>query len=110
MATTHLHSYRSFTLIMDKLSDVLDESYAEEFEDDLAKTIDKLVACYKSDCPSDDLPIKPHGHSGSEFECPINEDAVLIFRLSTDHNGPGKLLAVHIFLRNIEFLPESSPQ
>ena len=110
MTPTHLHSYRNFTLAIDKLSDVLDRDYAEQFGDDLAKAIDSLVGYYESDCAGDNLPIKAHGQSGSEFEYPINEDCVLIFRLSTDRDGPGKVLAIHIFLKNIEFLPESMPE
>jgi hypothetical protein len=109
MLTTHLHSCRSFTLVLDELFDVLDANYAEQFGDDFAKTIDRVVGYYESDCAVNDLPIRAHG-SGSDFECPINQDCVLVFRRSTDRDGPGNVLAVHIYLKNIEFLPESMPE
>jgi len=100
---SQIHPTEKFDRALDTFLDAI-ESYepdsqetkalVKEFEDELATAITNLKKH-----PFD---LKPHGHSGSEFSCPLNEALSLILRRETERTGDGEPLKIHLFLLAIE--------
>ena len=94
---TLLHPTETFGIHFDKLCEALGDS-ADAFGSDLAKALERIKQ-YKWD---GSLPIRPHGSSGTDFSCPINEEFILVFSRETDRTGEGVPLTVHLHLQTIE--------
>ena len=97
---TLLHPTETFYVHFDKLHEALGD-FAEELENDLAKTL-KGIAAHDWDDP---LPATQHGSSGRDFAYPINKRFVLVVSVQTDRTGEGVPLMTHLYLKTIEHVP-----
>lgn len=97
----------TFSTTLSTLADVLEESYAVKFTDELAATIKAVLSYYRHN-GKDKLAIQRYGHGGTKFSCEINADAIFVFELTSRNDGSGKLLSMRITPWNIEFTPQSA--